>query len=148
MITKKMIKDGITEGVIQFVTDPDFENGGTVCQIEDNWFYFGGTTAEELSPEEYIKNVPTSDIVRDIYDVMEEFKTEFPDEYEFYDIILSKVQNKENDQPVSRPIWKDHRIVGTVTISRKDADGLNGMQSEVYIGFSDAEKEKSSKEGK
>ena len=39
MITKKMIKDGITEGVIQFVTDPDFENGGTVCQIEDNWFY-------------------------------------------------------------------------------------------------------------
>ena len=74
------------------MVDPNAESG-TVCQIGDNWFYFGGLTAEELSPEEYIKNVPEADIVREIYEVLEDFRkseSDLSDEYQYYDAVLSE----------------------------------------------------------
>lgn len=66
---------------------------GTVCSIGDNWFYFGGLTAEELSPEEYLKEVPKQDIVDEIFTVLEDFKkyeAEFGDEYRYYDAVLAE----------------------------------------------------------
>lgn len=85
VITKKMIKDGIKTNQIRFVTDPN-SGKGTVCQIGEFWFYFGGFTAEQEEPETYLKNVGIEDTVNEIFDVLQEFRKdeELKDEYEHY----------------------------------------------------------------
>ena len=41
---------------------------------------------------------------------------------------------------VKRPVWKDQKIVGYVTISRVDADFLNGIcPNGYYLGFTEEE---------
>ena len=89
MITKGLIADGIRSNLVRFVVDPNMESG-TVCQIGDSWFYFGGLTAEETSPEEYLATVPMEDIVDEIFDVLEGFREaeEYADEYDYYWHIL------------------------------------------------------------
>ena len=43
-------------------------------------------------------------------------------------------------KPVERPVWKNHKIVGHVTISRVDADFLNKIQPNgFYIGYTEEE---------
>lgn len=38
--------------------------------------------------------------------------------------------------PVDRPVWKNHEIIGYATLSRKDADFLNGIEGiGIYFGF-------------
>ena len=45
------------------------------------------------------------------------------------------------DMEVDRPIWKDHEIIGTISMSRIDADRYNNMaNAKVYYGFTDEEK--------
>ena len=42
--------------------------------------------------------------------------------------------------PVERPVWKDHKIIGYVTISCEDRDILNAIHGiGVYFGFTDEE---------
>lgn len=48
-ITKEEIKNGLRKGFVKLVTDPNMESG-TVCQIGDNWFYFGGTDSRRHDP--------------------------------------------------------------------------------------------------
>ena len=71
--------------------DPNVDYG-TICKIRDGWFYFGGETAAELNPDEYLKAVPLEDIVNEIYDVLSAFKDqeETKDEYEYYLAILKE----------------------------------------------------------
>lgn len=57
MITEDMVREGIRNGSVRFVRDPNMDHG-TVCQIGDNWFYFGHLKAEELDPDEYVKATP------------------------------------------------------------------------------------------
>lgn len=41
---------------------------------------------------------------------------------------------------VDRPVWKDHKVIGHVTLSRKDADFLNSIKDiGVYFGFTKEE---------
>lgn len=89
MITENLIRDGIRAKLVEFVVDPNMEKG-TVCQIGDSWFYFGGETAEELSPSEYVSEVPMEDITREIFEVLEEFRNdeEMKDEYNYYESVL------------------------------------------------------------
>lgn len=90
MITKNKILSGIKENLVSFVIDPNMESG-TVCQIGDSWFYFGGLAAEEMSPNEYIANIPVEDIVQEIFDVLDDFRKdeELRDEYDYYDAVLT-----------------------------------------------------------
>lgn len=81
-ITKQMISDGIDKNIIQFIIDPNM-GAGTVCSIGEYWFYFGGLTAEELNPAQYIADVPKEDIVNGIYDVLKDFKNDPDSETEF-----------------------------------------------------------------
>lgn len=92
MITKGMIENGIKRKVILLVTDPNMESG-TVCKIGDNWFYFGGSTADELLPEEYLKRVPLDIIVQEIYGTLNDFRNDedFKDEYDYYECILNLI---------------------------------------------------------
>lgn len=98
MITKEVIKKGIEEGWILFIKCPNF-GAGTVCKIGENWFYFGGTTAEELDPEEYLEQISVDDIVNEIFDVMEDFRTDsfFEDEYAYYEAYLREKGVKDSN---------------------------------------------------
>ena len=89
IITKELILSGIKERLITFGVDPNM-GSGTVCRIGDGWFYFGGLTAEEMSPNEYLANVPMEDIVREIHETLDEFSRdeELRDEYEYYKSVL------------------------------------------------------------
>ena len=91
VITKEKIKAGLRDGVVRLITDPNMESG-TVCQIGEFWFYFGGETAEDMAPEEYMKCVPIDDITNEIFDALDSFKKDgFEDEYEYYNEILENV---------------------------------------------------------
>ena len=94
MITKEMIRDGIKNGRVAFVGDPNM-GSGTVCEIGDgcssNWFYFGGQTAEETNPREFLQNANMEDIISNIYDVLQDFAQSddvYGDEYHFYEAVL------------------------------------------------------------
>lgn len=89
-ITLEQVKSGIQSGIICFVVDPNMESG-TVCKIGDFWFYFGGMTAEDESPEEYLRHVPEDDVAREVYDTLEDFKQSFPEEYLYYYHELKKL---------------------------------------------------------
>ena len=92
VITKEKIKAGLRDGVVWLVTDPNMESG-TVCQIGEFWFYFGGKTAEDMTPEEYMKCVPIDDIANEIFDALDFLKKDgFEDEYEYYAGALEAVK--------------------------------------------------------
>lgn len=82
-ITKRMLELGYEQGIVRLELE-ELSCAETICKIGDNWFYFGGELAEELSPEEYVKAVPKEDLLQEIITVLEDFKTEFPDEYLYY----------------------------------------------------------------
>ena len=88
MITKELIIQGINEGLVRFILDPNL-NTGTVCQIGENWFYFGGIDAESEMPDDFLKHSDKREIVNLIYDTLEEFRMyENQDEYAYYDAYL------------------------------------------------------------
>lgn len=96
MITKELLQAGYNHGIVQLIDSPN--NDGTVCQIGEHWFYFGGQTAEEMSAVEYIKAIPITDIINEIFDVLQEFSKDdgFRVEYEYYTAFLEEqiVQEK------------------------------------------------------
>lgn len=92
MISLADIENGYRSGIVRVVDSPIGD--GAVCHIGDDWFYFGGQTAEDAdSAEEYVRVIPQEDIVRMIYDVLEDFRMaggEFEDEYAYFDSVLSE----------------------------------------------------------
>lgn len=92
MITKEMVRDGIQSGIIRFAVDPNME-GGTVCEIGDDWFYFGGVTAESMEPKEYLKVVPQEDIINEVFATLHDFNKErhtFGNEYDYIEAYLKE----------------------------------------------------------
>lgn len=87
MITLAMVQAGYKEGHIRLIVSPNGD--GIACQIGDNWFYFGGQTAEEYKDVDSYKNdIPKEDIIKEIHEVLEDFSTELEDEYIYYDYYL------------------------------------------------------------
>ena len=43
--------------------------------------------------------------------------------------------------PVKRPVWKNHNIIGYVTMSRVEADKRNDNQNSLYFGFTEEERD-------
>lgn len=112
MITEDMVREGIRNGSVRFVKDPNMEHG-TVCQIGDNWFYFGRLKAEELDPDEYVKAMPEADVVGLICNTLDEFRKSgetFEDEYAYYEAYLNEQRAKaiptleERDKRLER-LW-------------------------------------------
>ena len=97
MISKEMVRDGIHNGSIHFVKDPNMEHG-TVCQIGDDWFYFGCLKAEELDPDEYVESIPEDDVVGLVFNTLEEFREDgaFDDEYAYYEAYLTERWSASN----------------------------------------------------
>lgn len=63
-LSEEEILAALQDGRVQLVTDPNM-GSGTVCQIGEHWFYFGGQTAEEMTPEEFRRCVPEGYCTRD-----------------------------------------------------------------------------------
>lgn len=95
VISKDIIREGLNKGYVRLESE-DMACAETVCFIGEQWFYFGGTTAEELTPEEYRRCVPTEDIVNDIFDVLEGFRKDSFDreEYEYYETFLKEIKDQ------------------------------------------------------
>ena len=94
-LTENEILSGLRSGHIQLVTDPNMESG-TVCQIGGNWFYFGGQTAEQMTPEEYLRCVPEEDIVCEIAQTLDAFRKDpsFVEEYLYYLYYLREIKKE------------------------------------------------------
>lgn len=45
------------------------------------------------------------------------------------------------NEPVLHPVWSNHEVVGVISISRVDADFLNKISKNIYIGYTDVEHE-------
>lgn len=94
MITQRMILEGYRNGIVRLIDSPNRD--GTVCQIGDEWFYFGGEAAEGVTPEEYKKAVPEDGIVDEIYFVLKDFLSsggEFLESYEKCEKVLTEKKN-------------------------------------------------------
>lgn len=91
MITEDMVREGIRNGSVRFVKDPNMEHG-TVCQIGEDWFYFGCLKAEELNPDEYITEMPEDDVAALVFDALEQIRNDgaFDDEYAYYEAYLTE----------------------------------------------------------
>lgn len=92
MISKEYLRQAYRKGLVKITDSPNGD--GAVCAIGNNWFYFGGLTAEENTAASYVKVVPEEDIVKEIYDVLDDFRTngceEQSDEYAYYEAYLNE----------------------------------------------------------
>ena len=140
MITKELIRKGIESKVIRFKSDPDGIDGrGTVCAIGEYWFYFGGLTAEELTPDEYQENVPMEEIIDEIFDVLEDFRNTdgFEDEYEYYQRLLNE-KCREPRAPVESAPRPVEYIEKAAAIAEAERYGLtNGSAIGRHGGIAD-----------
>ena len=95
-ISIDMIMRGIQTGVVQFITDPNM-GYGTVCKIGDYWFYFGGITAEEMEPDEYVKKFSVEKIAGIVFRVFEEWRASgfFTDEYRYCFAVLARSEFRD-----------------------------------------------------
>lgn len=100
MITKEKISDGLEIGTVYLGTDPNM-GSGAVAFIGANWFYFGGQTAEEMTPEEYLREVPKEDVVNEIFTALQGIRGIDEDEYDYYDAILAMDKTWFRRQAVS-----------------------------------------------
>jgi len=93
VITFDMVKSGYASGHIWLSESPNGD--GVVCRIGDGWFFFGGHTAEDYdSAADYKKDIPVECIVKDIFEVLQDFwdcgHEEFRDEYLYYEYFLQE----------------------------------------------------------
>lgn len=106
MITFDMVKAGYEAGLIKLIDGSTVLGDGVVCSIGDNWFCFGGQIAEEYEDaQKYKEDIPENDIVRDIYNTLKEFRTEFEDEYLYYEYFLLEhgINSRDNNGGIS--LW-------------------------------------------
>lgn len=115
MITPEMIADGLDAGTVSIVDSP--HNDGPVCQIGDYWFWFAGGEAEQTTAADYAANVPREDIVREIMDVLNDFRTlpENRDEYAYYEAYLRENTQNQRDSKVEKPVNAKNQQRGNVS---------------------------------
>ncbi len=88
-ITEFDIRRGLLCGKVQLVKDTLYGSGDTVCRIGLNTFFFGGMSAEGVAPYEYATFTDLDTAVHDIVETLEDFETEFPDEWAYYRAVLN-----------------------------------------------------------
>lgn len=98
MIKKCQIKQGIRNGTIESVKRDRYGCFGTVCKIGSYVFYFGGETAKQESPAEYLLNSNMKDTIDCVWDALNELRRGDDDskyEYTYYESILKEMEAAE-----------------------------------------------------
>lgn len=89
MITREQIEAGIQRKIVRFIVDPNMEHG-TVCEIGEHWFYFGGETAEEENPDEFLRNADMGEVIDSIAETLLDIKKVDDYEYGYYQAVLKE----------------------------------------------------------
>lgn len=115
IITKNMVIEGYNQGLIKLILSPNGD--GITCQIGDNWFYFGGITAEDYNDiEAYKKAIPALDIVKEIYITLKEFEEIYEDEYLYYYYYLKENLKGETEYRFKVSLCDGMWASGTYTV--------------------------------
>ena len=115
IITKNMVIEGYNQGLIRLILSPNGD--GIACQIGDNWFYFGGITAEDYNDiEAYKKAIPALDIVKEIYITLKEFEEIYEDEYLYYYYYLKENLKGETEYRFKVSLCDGMWASGTYTV--------------------------------
>lgn len=109
MILREQIEDGIQQKVVRFIVDPNMGHG-TVCEIGEHWFYFGGETAEAEDPDEFLRNADMGEVADGIMEALLGIKEADDYEYSYYEAVLKENLQADGLQSVE------------TTRERKDAD--------------------------
>lgn len=117
-ITERTIMTGLELGIIKLIKNPQFETG-TVCQIGEHWFYFGGETADEYEPDEFWSVTSPNDIIREITESI----NNLPDktEYSYYKAFLSEQISKRNIRKLAYELYKIEWLAAISTEQKKNA---------------------------
>lgn len=89
MITKELLKKALQNNVARIGKNPFLDD--TVCWIGDNFFYFDTTNSDTVLPDEYLKNHNMKEIIEMVYDVLEFFRKDEWDEYDYYEAVLNEM---------------------------------------------------------
>ena len=93
LITKDMIKEGYSKGIIAVVDDAQkYGCDGICCMIGNNAFYFDFFgTSNYTKASDYIENTGINRVIDQIYEALDKcIRIEFEDEYEYYYLILKE----------------------------------------------------------
>jgi hypothetical protein len=136
LITKEMVVKGYNQGLINLITSPIGD--GICCSIGDNWFYFGGSTAEEYNDvTKYEKDMWVEDIINDIYTVLEEFKTENIDEYLYYhsylSFELSKIERISKRELILKISKEANLSEYDMNLLQHDINNLRGQEWDAFV---------------
>ena len=89
MISKEMIRKGLDNGIVKLIDSPN--DGESICQVGDHWFYYAGAEGEGLTSAEYVARVPRESIVEEILSALEAIRDDLdPDEYAYYESVLKE----------------------------------------------------------
>lgn len=102
MISKELITEGIKEGIIQFIPDPN-ACMGTVCKIGEHWFCLSDLTAAEQSPDAYLASMTQEGLADEVYETLYSFMDpdELADEYAYYEAYLEERVGSNQRGPYS-----------------------------------------------
>lgn len=109
---------GLELGIIKLIKNPQFKTG-TVCQIGEHWFYFGGETADEYEPVEFWRVTSPNDIIREITESINNLPDET--EYSYYKAFLSEQIFKRNIRKLAYELYKIEWLATISTKQKKDA---------------------------
>lgn len=135
MITREQIETGIQQKIVRFIVDPNMRHG-TVCEIGEHWFYFGGETAEEENPEQFLRNSDMSDVVNSVVEALRGIEELDDYEYGYYEAVLKENLSigdwqgietlKERDKKLER-LWEEFADV--------PMDPETECMEEPFVGF-------------
>lgn len=89
MITKELLKKAFQNNVARISKNPFLDD--TVCWIGDYFFYFDTTNSDTVLPDEYLKNHNMKEAIEMVYDVLEFFRKDEWDEYDYYEAVLNEM---------------------------------------------------------
>lgn len=133
MITMEMLSNAYDCGDVQIVDAP--YGDGCVCQIGDNWFYFGGLTAADMNAYEYQQRVPKQDILCEIHETLQDLCMELPDEYRYYELHLQTLAHMRQKNVHQDPYEVDRIMMMSTTHISKDSCELLESDDFTAIAF-------------
>ncbi len=101
-ITAQEVQAGFESDLIHLIdaNGHPYYGDGVACEFGSgwlsNWFYFAGPEGESMTAEEYLRNVPMEDIIREIVEVLDDFQHGDKADYEewlFYRYMIDDIKD-------------------------------------------------------
>lgn len=100
-ITIEMLDKGWRAGLVTLQGDPrNSEGEGVVCRIGEYWFYFAGSEGENMTVDEYMRDIPKDDILKEILDALNGLNERTKNSsriYNYYEAVLKSADDAKNN---------------------------------------------------